>query len=346
MAVVPTSMDTTVPTPSHRRGPIVTLTLSPALDVASSVDLIKPWRKLRCDGVHAYPGGGGINVARAVHELGGDTIAIAALGGHVGSLVADQLVAAGIELHRIPVAASTRQSFLVEERSTGRQFRFVHPDEPMTSAEWQSCLDATVDAATGAGLVVASGSIPPGVPDDVFARLGRRLGALGVPFIVDTSGPALVAAAAAPLVMVKPSVNELQALAGTDVGLDDDSRIESAARSLFHDAEPGTNPDAPGPEMVVVSLGERGALLVPRGQSAVIVTAPTVEAHNSSGAGDSMVAGFAVAFCAGLGPVDAVRFGVAAGTAATLTAGSGVCRRADMQRLLVETTSSPLAAMP
>lgn len=307
---------------------IVTLTLSPALDLSTAVDAIEPWKKLRCQSPpRSDPGGGGINVARVVLELGGDPVAVAALGGHVGSLVADSLRSQGITLRRVNVRSATRQNFAVTERSTGQQFRFVHSAPPLSRAEWLRCLDATAEVSQGAAFVVASSSVPSGVPDDAFVVLADRLAALGVGVVVDTSGPALREALWAPLALIKPSINELRSI--TDRPLDTMDHCESAVRELLAQGRC---------RMVVISLGADGALFVPRDADAFTVRPPTVVPVSTIGAGDSMVAAMTLALARGQSLHDAARFGIAAGTAATLAEGTGLCRREDVLRLWNETT--------
>ena len=299
-----------------QRVDVVTLTLNAALDLSTAVDSIEPWRKLRCETAQLDPGGGGINVARVVHTLGGRTVAVAALGGHVGSEVATALTRQGIALRRVRTRRGTRQNFAVTERSTGRQFRFLQSGEHMTPTEWRRCLDATVDEGRTAGCVVASGSLPPGVPDDVYAQLAERLAPFEVPIIVDTSGPALQAAILAPVVLVKPSVNELQSLVHR--ALQSMADYEDAARELLAAGRCGA---------IVVSLGAGGSLVVTHDAEATVVRAPEVEVHSTIGAGDSMVGAIALMLSRQATLVDSVRFGVAAGTAAVLRTHSPGARR-------------------
>jgi 6-phosphofructokinase 2 len=308
---------------------IVTLTLNPALDLSTAVDTIEPWRKMRCDAPRVDPGGGGVNVARALLEIGGDPLAVVALGGHVGSLVASALRRDGIPIRRVPVRGGTRQNYAVTERSTGNQFRFVHSGPPMSAREWGRCLEATVDASRDASCVVASSSLPPGVPDDAFTTLASRLERLGVPLIVDTSGAALRSAVRAPVTLVKPSINELRALVGSELTTLDE--YETAARLLLDSGLCTT---------IAVSLGAEGALIVPRLAASFVVHAPHVTPVSSIGAGDSMVAGLAFGIARGQTLQTAARFGVAAGTAAVLAEGTGLCTLSDIERLLPEVTVS------
>ena len=309
---------------------VVALTLNPALDLSTAVEVIEPWRKLRCEAAQLDPGGGGINVARVVHALGGHAVAVAALGGHVGSEVAAALARHGIPLRRVRTSHGTRQNFAVTERSTGRQFRFVQGGDPMTRAEWRRCLEVTAIEALGASCVVASGSLPAGVPLDFYAQLAERIRPLGVPVIVDTSGAALRESILAPVAVVKPSRNELQSLVHRD--LRDTEDCERAARELLAAGQCGA---------IIVSLGADGALVVPRDERATLVRAPEVEVHSTIGAGDSMVGAMAIQLARHATLLDAVRSGVAAGTAAVLRSGTALCRIEDVTALSDGVTASP-----
>ena len=149
--------------------PIVTLTLNPAIDASCQAQEVRPVRKIRTSDERYDPGGGGINVARVIRELGGETI--------------------GLDHRAVPIAGMTRVSHTVYERSSGQEYRFV-PDGPALSAkEWQTGLAAL--EALNADYVVASGSLPKGVPDDFYARIARNARDRGIRFVLDTSGEAL-----------------------------------------------------------------------------------------------------------------------------------------------------------
>lgn len=311
---------------------IVTLTLNPALDIETGVEHLEPDRKLRCSPPLVEPGGGGINVARVVAELGGDPFAVVALGGPNGGLVASQLRSHGVPFAQVPIAGDTRQSFTVIDRSSMRQYRFVLPGPTMQPDEWDACLDATIEAARGAACVVASSSMPDGVPVDALATLARRVHEMGVRVIVDTSGPALRAAIDAPVDLVKPSANELRGIAGRD--LEGEADYVAAARELLA---------AGSCRAIAVSLGAAGALLVERNRPAIALRAPAVRVVSTVGAGDSMVAAIAIGLTRGDSLVDAARLGIAAGTAAVITAGTGLCRCADVEALLPRVTAAPIA---
>lgn len=140
--------------------------MNPALDITTSVDVVRPTEKMRCGAPRYDPGGGGINVARIVHVLGGCSTALFPAGGSTGSLLMALLGDAGVPFRVIPIAASTRESFTVNESRTAKQYRFVLPGPSLTVAEQEQCLDELRGAAASAAFVVASGSA---------ARCGCRL---------------------------------------------------------------------------------------------------------------------------------------------------------------------------
>lgn len=302
---------------------IVTLTLNPALDLATEVERIVPGPKLRCGPVRREAGGGGVNVARAITALGGEALALHAAGGAIGSLLESCLEEEGIPQRRVPIAGTTRDNMSVLESATGDRFRFVLPGPTLSEAEWTACLDAAVEASEG-GYVVASGSLPPGVPDDVYVRLARALEPSGARLLIDTSGPALRASVAGGVHLVKVNFREFDELAG-DAPLTHAQREDLAARIVREG----------GAEIVIVTLGPEGALVVTADER-VRIAAPEVRSPDSPvGAGDCYMAGLALSLAEGRRLADACAVGVACAAAAMLTPGTEPCRRPDVERMLV-----------
>jgi 6-phosphofructokinase 2 len=299
---------------------IVTLTMNPALDIATSTDRVEPTHKLRCSMPRYDPGGGGINVARAVHALGGDAVAIFPAGGAAGEMIRYMLEQQGVPHHAIAISGFTRESLAVEERQTGRQFRFLLPGPEISESDQERCLDQLTLAAAEATYIVASGSLPLGVPEDFYARIAKLAQRLGKCLILDTSGAALKKAGGG-IYLLKPSRRELGDLVGREIRTEREQ--EHAAREII---EHGRS------EVVVVSLGDRGALLV-TAEGVERFAAIPVEARGSVGAGDSMLAGIVLSLCGGLELGEAIRFGMAAGAAALLGSGTELCRRIDVERL-------------
>jgi len=299
---------------------IVTLTMNPALDIATSTDRVEPTHKLRCSMPRYDPGGGGINVARAVHALGGDAVAIFPAGGAAGEMIRYMLEQQGVRHHAIAISGFTRESLAVEERQTGRQFRFLLPGPVISESDQERCLDQLALAAAEAKYIVASGSLPLGVPEGFYARVARLARTLGKRLILDTSGAALKQAGRG-IYLLKPSLRELGDLVGREIHSEGEQEL--AARDII---EQGRS------EIVVVSLGDQGALLV-TAEGAERFAAIPVEARGSVGAGDSMLAGIVVSLCRGLELGEAVRYGMAAGAAALLGSGTELCRRSDVECL-------------
>jgi 6-phosphofructokinase 2 len=301
-------------------GTIVTLTMNPALDIATSTDRVIPTHKLRCSPPRYDPGGGGINVARAVHALGGDAVAIFPIGGPAGEMIHHLLDQEGVRHHPIAIAGFTRESLAVEDRQTGEQFRFILPGPEVCEEDQERCLDRLSVVAAEADYIVASGSLPLGVSEDFYVRVGRLALTLGKRFVLDTSGAALKQAGRG-IHLLKPSLRELQDLVGREIG--SPLEQECAAREVI---EQGRS------EIVVLSLGSEGALLVTTQECKRFAAVP-VAARSTVGAGDSMLAGIVLGLSRGLPLREAVRFGLAAGAAALLGSGTELCRRTDVERL-------------
>ena len=299
---------------------IATLTMNPALDLSTATLRVTPEQKLRCQEPRYDPGGGGINVARAVTKLGGTAIAIYPAGGPNGSIIARLLAQEHVPQKTIPIREWTRESVTIQELTTGAQFRFVLPGPELSGKEQSACLAAVATLDPSPAFLVVSGSMPPGVGTELMDRLLAISRELGAKFIVDVSGEVLAKVRGAYL--IKPSLRELSELAGKP--LDAPSQQVEAARRIVGEGRA---------EIVVTSLGSKGALLVTKDISCRF-SAPIVQVRSAVGAGDSMVAGILVSLAEGNSVTDAARFGVAAGSAAVLSLGTGLCSRNDTERLV------------
>lgn len=300
---------------------IVTFTMNPAIDVSAAVPRVVPRYKLRCTSVRRDPGGGGINVARVAARLGSHVQAIYPVGGPIGDLLKRLVDAEAVASQTIAVSQDTRESFTVGEEETGRQYRFVLPGPELTSDEWGQCLAAVAQIRPAPTFFVASGSMPTGVPDDFLAQAVRVAKALDAKVVVDTSGRALAAALGEGVFLVKPNLRELQELVGSP--LNDREQQLAAARSLI---------EKRAVETVALTLGHLGALLVTQRQAFYAPVLP-VEPVSVVGAGDSFLGAMVWSLDAGQGIEEAFRYGVAAGSAALLSAGTGLCKAEDIRRL-------------
>ena len=300
---------------------IVTLTMNPAVDENTSVDYVYSDAKLRCRAPSVEAGGGGINVARAVVRLGGDALAVYAAGAPSGDLLRRVLDREGVPQQALPIGGTTRSSWNVREDATGRQYRFVFPGPRISEGEWRACLDALTAARPAPAILVASGSLPPGVPADFYARVAAVAGELGARFVLDASGEPLRLALKRGVFLVKPSLQEFRELTGGIASTE--SGLAAAARQLVGSGQC---------EAVVLSLGRGGALWA-TAAAEERVAAPAVPFASSVGAGDAMVAGIVLSLVRGWPLPRAVRFGVAAGAAAVMNPGTQLCGREDTERL-------------
>jgi 6-phosphofructokinase 2 len=299
--------------------PIVTYTLNPAIDASCEAEVVRPIHKIRTTNERYDPGGGGINVARVIRELGGDALAIYFAGGLTGQAFNDMVGAIGLRCRVIPIAEMTRVSHTVYERSSGQEYRFVPEGPALQDVEWRAGL-AVLDELD-ADYLVASGSLPHGAPTDFYARIARIARDKGVRFVLDTSGEALRAALEVGVHLIKPNLGELERLVGRS--LLEPAEQEAAARQLVEEGRA---------EIVTVSLGAEGALLA-SADGGLRLSAPKIEPKSAVGAGDSFVAAMTFGLASGRSPRDAFALAVAAGTATVLTMGTELCRREDVLRI-------------
>jgi 6-phosphofructokinase 2 len=307
--------------------PIVTLTFSPCIDKSTSIDTLLPEKKLRCKAPVLEPGGGGINVARAISHLGADVLAVYPAGGYTGQYFNHLLAKENINVQIIETASETRENIIVLDEAANLQYRFGMPGTPLLEAEWKQCLEV-IDALDGVQYIVASGSLPPGVPTDVYALLAQVVKRKKARLIVDTSGDALKQAADEGVYLLKPNLGELASLSGIDEI--PEHQAATIARKIIQSGKT---------ELILLSMGASGALIVSAGETYRIF-APVVDKKSTVGAGDSMVGGLLFALWRGDALVDAARYAVAAGTAATLNPGTALCRKNDVDRLFPQTKAA------
>ena len=300
---------------------IVTITPNPAVDLSTSVERIVPVHKLRGTSQRRDPGGGGINVARVIKRLGGDVSAIYPVGGATGDLLRRLLDKENVPSQTFAISEETREDFFVNELSTGRPFRFILPGPTLNDTEWQECLTLLSRIEPFPRFVVASGSLPRGVPNDFYARLTRIVKQRGARMILDTSGPALAAAVTEGLDLIKPNLREMRELAGREPT--DASEWEDAAKALI---------DRGKVAIVALTMGHLGAVLVTLDQ--VLRAEPLPIAPVSAvGAGDSFLGALLWQLASGADLEKSFRYAVAAGAAALLNLGTSLCLPDDVKRL-------------
>ena len=300
---------------------IVTITINPAVDKSTTIEKLIPEKKMRCSDLLIEAGGGGINVSKAIKKLGGESLALFPSGGANGKQLEQILLSEAISFKAIPVQNETRESFTATELSTNAQYRFVMPGGKLSSEEIESCMSAVNMLNPQPSIIIASGSLPPGAPDDFFARLAIISKKQGTKLIIDTSGKPLHLAAQQGVYLLKPNLSELCSLVNKDYL--QMNEVDEAAKQVIRNGHC---------EVLVVSMGPAGAMFVTK-DILEKIPAPTVKKLSTVGAGDSMVGGMTWMLEQRKSLLEVVRFGVACGTAATMNAGTQLFKTEDVYRL-------------
>ena len=299
---------------------IVTLTLNPAIDKSTEIDRLIPEKKMRCPEMLVEAGGGGINVSKAIHELDGTSTAIFPCGGINGKLLVQLLNEKGISARPIEVQANTRENFVATELSTNKQYRFVMPGSSLSDNEINTIKD-TLRNLQGISWLIFSGSLPPNVPPTFLGGIADIARQKGIKLIADTSGEPLKAAVEKGVYLLKPNLSELCSLVGKEYL--ELSEIDDAAEEVISNGLC---------EVLVVSMGPSGAMLVTKDEARHF-KAPVVKKISTVGAGDSMVAGMVWMMEQGKTLIEAVQFGIACGTAATINKGTHLFNKEDALKL-------------
>ncbi len=308
---------------------IVTVTLNPCVDFATSVPEVIPELKLRCTEPHIDPGGGGINVSRAIKLLGGRSTALIAIGGQSGARLLELLTSEGIAAVAFQGPGETRQSLSITDGQSGEQLRFVLPGPEWGEDDLPRALESLDQASGSNTLVVLSGSQPPGVAKNFPAIVADHLAPLKARIIVDTSGPALfnlVESQHDPLEVLRMDDAEGEELAGQE-----HPNPEDTARFAENLVAKGVA------RVVIVARGADGSVLSTKDGSWHAV-GPEVEVISKVGAGDTFVGAFTLAYSRGEPVQDCLRFGVAGASAAVMTEATRLCDPDTVARLLPETT--------
>lgn len=299
---------------------IVTLTFSPAIDKSSTIASLIPEKKMKCTNPKFEAGGGGINVARVIAKFDGDVVAVFPSGGYTGKYFNHLLEKEKVPIIAIDTKNETRENFVILEESTNKQFRFGMPSNELLEDEWKACLSA-IENLKNVDYIVASGSLPPGVPMNVYAQLSKIAKKINAKFVVDTSGEALKEAVDEGVFLLKPNLEELGYLLGIEnIEI---QNIEKAAKELILKNNC---------EIIVISLGKDGAMLVTKNESHT-VKPPKVDVKSTVGAGDSMVAGLIYSLSKNNNLKNSLMYGIACGTAATMNKGTELCKISDVEKI-------------
>ena len=300
---------------------IATVTLNPALDQHVEVDNLVLDDTNRWVSFKRQPGGKGINVSRVLRELGGETVAYGFIGGHAGDDIERLLKEEGVHTDFTRIKTEIRSNFIITDLKTHRQTRISAPGPRVTPGEFKKLLDRITGIKPRPQYIIFAGSVPPGVPYYIYRELIDRMKVLGIRTVLDAADMWLIEGIHARPDIIKPNVREAQTLLGVELKTEDD--IICAVKTIV----------GMGVGIAAISRGPDG-MIIADGNVVLKVVPPQVEIMSTVGAGDSTVAGLVFKLSEGGSLEEASRLAVAAGTAATLTPGTELCHKEDVERLL------------
>jgi 6-phosphofructokinase 2 len=300
---------------------IATITLNPSLDQHITVDGLIIDGTNRWSRLHRYAGGKGIDVSRAIHEMGGRTVAYGFIGGPVGRAVEILLDEEDVPFSFTPIHRETRTNFIITDSRTWRQTRIDAPGPRISKDEFERFQRKMRRIRPSPDLVVVGGSLPPGIPNDVYYSIIMEAKTFGVRAILDSDGQWLAEGIKAKPYLVKPNVTEAEGLLGRELP-DEDAIIKGTLDIVDM-----------GVEIAVISRGEEG-IIAATDKEVIKAVPPQVKVKSAVGAGDCTIAGLALKLANEESLFSACRLAVALGTAAVLTPGTELARRADVEELL------------
>ncbi|WP_424929991.1 1-phosphofructokinase family hexose kinase [Amaricoccus tamworthensis] len=311
---------------------ILTITVNPALDLSTEAPAVVPDRKLRCGPPLVHPGGGGVNVSRAISNLGGTSRMLVAYGGPTGEMLVRELRGEGLEPVSLGIDYDTRQSLTVRDAATGLQYRYMMPGPAWTAEDCETARRTIMDNVREGDLVIPSGSTPPGLPEEFFLSLNTEVKTAGARMILDTSGATLerVAGAGAELFTLRMDLEEARELSDRPL-----LRIEEVAE-LARELRA-----AKAAEIVMIAAGAEGTVIT-CAEWTGLTRPPFVVPLSKVGAGDSFVGGYALSLTQNADPVEACIQGTASAASAVTTPGTALCLRDDVERFVTQVTRTPL----
>lgn len=299
---------------------ILTVTLNAAIDKRYVVEEFKVGEVNRVKECAYVPGGKGLNVSKPAAVAGAEVVATGFVGGHAGNYIEASLKDYHVKSAFYHLESESRSCINIWDEKNCVQTEFLEPGFTVTESEFQGFVEEFKELVKKADVVAMSGSVPKGLDGTAYQKLVKVVKDAGKKVILDTSGKLLEMGIEACPTMIKPNIDEIRMLTGKDCNEIDE--IIEAAKEIH----------ARGVEVVAVSLGADGSLAVSdEGVFRAIV--PRIDAVNTVGCGDSMIAGFALGFAEGLGIEETLRKASAISAAAALREETGYFVMEDMQRL-------------
>jgi 1-phosphofructokinase family hexose kinase len=302
---------------------IYSVTLNPALDREYLVPDLIPNAVLRANEVHIDFGGKGFNVSRLLAALNTENMALGFVGGKTGQVLVDGLEASGIATDFIRIEKETRTNTSIVEMNGGNHYKVNEPGPVISPQELEALLEKISGLLKADDWWVLAGSLPPGVPTDIYGKMVKMIQSAGAKAVLDTSGTALKSGIQAGPYLIKPNVFEAASLTGGNGN--SLAGLVSMAKAFHH----------LGVYSVAISAGKDLALYS-NGTRVWQAQPPTIEEVNPTGAGDAMLAGIVYGLVAGESEQRAFTWGISAGAAAASKAGTGLPSRDEVVKLIEE----------
>jgi len=300
---------------------ILCLNLNAAIDKTILVNSFALDKIHRSEKVIALAGGKGCNVARALKKMGKDPVVSGWVGGYAGEFIEQELNQEGIATDFIETGLESRTCTSILDQENQTMTEIYEKGERVPEGKIEELVTHFTEIVGNYRAITLSGSLPPGVPSDIYARLIQIARTASVPTYLDSSKNALLDGIAAQPFLVKPNEEEISVL------------LDEKPRSSVHQLATVTQAIASRyTTTIALSLGKRGAL-ISDGERVIQAQPPKVDAISAVGSGDSMLAGFVAAFYEGMHLEEAIKSGVAAGTANTLTLGAGQFSVSDFEEI-------------
>ncbi len=292
--------------------------MNPAIDVNTEADEVHTNQKVRCKKPDHDPGGGGINVARVLQRLGVEADAFYLAGGLTGDFLEYLLKEENVSGERMKIKEFTRENTSIIDKNTGEQYRFVLPGPSISEEEWKQAYERIKEKISEYDVVVGSGSLPPGVPVDFYAQIGKLALDEGKMYVLDTSGDFLMEGVKNGATFIKPNQEEFEELKKQTGASTNDEVIQK----LFE----------LGIENIIHTEGKEGTKLINK-KGVKEFKPPEIEVHSSIGAGDSFVGGLVAGLVDGMNANKAVCYGISAAASTLKSAGTDLCELNDVQNI-------------
>ncbi|MFC5464613.1 1-phosphofructokinase [Lederbergia graminis] len=308
---------------------ILTVTLNPAIDVSYHVQHFQIGHGHRVENGNKTAGGKGLNVSRVLQQLNSEVLCTGLLGGSTGTWIKNQLDSVNLMHDFLEITGETRTCLAMLDPIAGTQTELMERGPTISKEEVERFRDHFKHLCQKANIVIASGSMPKGMPSPFYQEMGEITRELHIPFLLDTSGNALTEGIEGRPFLIKPNEMELRAYVGRE--LSNEEEMLEAAKIICNK----------GVQYVLLSLGSKGAILV--GQENILkAEIPEMEVKNPVGSGDSMLAGMAYALQQGFSISKSLAFACACGMANAVEEQTGYVEKVVVEKLVPQVKVTPL----